>query len=47
MRAFIREATSLAAARQRVVTGRDARAADDERVYLERATRIRERLLAR
>ena len=46
MRAFIREATSLAAARQRVVTGRDARAADDERVYLERTTRTRERLLA-
>lgn len=47
MRRFIAEATLLAAARQRVVTGRDASAAADERVYLERATRARSDLLAR
>jgi protease PrsW len=46
MRRFIVEATALAAARQRVVTGRDARAASDERVYLERATAARRDLLA-
>lgn len=46
MRRFIAEATSLAAARQRVVTGRDPRAAGDERVYLERATRARREVLA-
>jgi len=47
MRRFIAEATSLAAARQRVVIGRDPRAAADERVYLERATRARQDVLAR
>ena len=47
MRRFIAEATSLAAARQRVVTGRDPAAAADERVYLERATRARGDVLAR
>ncbi|MEU2205271.1 PrsW family intramembrane metalloprotease [Microbacterium oleivorans] len=47
MRRFIAEATSLAAARQRVVTGRDPAAAVDERVYLERATRARADVLAR
>lgn len=47
MRRFIAEATSLAAARQRVVTGRDPAAAVDERVYLERATRARGDVLAR
>ncbi|MEW1836236.1 PrsW family intramembrane metalloprotease [Microbacterium sp. NPDC079995] len=47
MRRFIAEATSLAAARQRVVTGRDPGAAADERVYLERATRARADVLAR
>lgn len=46
MRRFIAEATSLAAARQRVVTGRDPAAAVDERVYLERATRARGDVLA-
>lgn len=46
MRRFIAEATSLAAARQRVVSGRDPRAAADERVYLERATRARQAVLA-
>nr|WP_283716644.1 PrsW family intramembrane metalloprotease [Microbacterium sp. LX3-4] len=45
MRRFIVEATALAAARQRVVTGRDPRAAGDERVYLERATAARRELL--
>lgn len=47
MRRFIAEATSLAAARQRAVTGRDPAAAADERVYLERATRARGDVLAR
>lgn len=47
MRRFIAEATSLAAARQRVVTGRDPAAAVDERVHLERATRARGDVLAR
>ncbi len=47
MRRFIADATSLAAARQRVVTGRDPRAAADERVYLARAMAARQELLAR
>ncbi len=46
MKTFISEATALAAARQRVTTGRDRLAAADERVYLERATAAREQLLA-
>jgi len=45
MRRFIVEATALAAARHRVIGGRDPRAAADERVYLERATRARSDLL--
>lgn len=45
MRRFIVEATALAAARHRVIGGRDPRAAADERVYLERATRARRDLL--
>ncbi len=47
MRRFIAEATALAAARQRVITGRDPRAAADELVYLERATAARRALLSR
>lgn len=47
MRRFIAEATSLAAARQRVVSGRDPRATADERVHLERTTIARQELLAR
>jgi RsiW-degrading membrane proteinase PrsW (M82 family) len=47
MRRFIAEATALAAARHRVVSGRDPRAADDERVYLERMTIARRELLNR
>lgn len=43
---FITEATALAAARQRALTGRDAAAADDERVYLTRTIAARARLLA-
>ncbi|MFS0866819.1 PrsW family intramembrane metalloprotease [Microbacterium sp. 179-B 1A2 NHS] len=47
MRRFIAEATALAAARQRAISGRDAAASADERVYLERTTAVREQLLAR
>lgn len=36
MQRFILDATALAAARQRAITGRDARAGDDERTLLER-----------
>ncbi|MFT4280676.1 PrsW family intramembrane metalloprotease [Microbacterium sp.] len=45
MKAFIRESTSLAAARQRAITGRDARAIDDERIFLARAVSARAALL--
>ncbi len=45
MRAFIAEATRLAAARQRALTGRDDRALSDEREHLARATRLRQALL--
>lgn len=45
MRQFIAEMTSLAAARQRASTGRDAHAVDDERLFLVRATTTRETLL--
>ncbi len=41
MSAFIADATALAAARQRAVSGRDAQAAADERVYLERTVASR------
>lgn len=47
MRRFIVEATALAAARQRALTGRDPHAADDERVFLARATSARSQLLVR
>lgn len=47
MRAFIAEATALAAARQRALSGRDATAAADERVHLTRAVAARAAVLAR
>ena len=46
MRTFIRDATALAMTRQRALTGRDPRAAQDEQVYLERATAARAALFA-
>ncbi len=46
MRGFIAEATSLAAARQRALTGRDPAAAADEQVFLTRAVAARAALLA-
>lgn len=46
MREFIHEATALAAARQRVVSGRAPKAAAEERVYLARTMAVRQRLLA-
>lgn len=46
MKQFIRDATALAAVRQRAVTGRDPLAADDERVLLTRARATRAALLA-
>ncbi|MFV0373877.1 PrsW family intramembrane metalloprotease [Microbacterium sp.] len=46
MRAFIVDATGLAAARQRAITGRDPHATEDERVFLARAAADRAALLA-
>ncbi|MFV0318768.1 MAG: PrsW family intramembrane metalloprotease [Microbacterium sp.] len=46
MRAFVRDATALAATRQRALTGRDPRAVQDEHAYLERAAAARAALLA-
>ena len=46
MRDFIREATSLAAARQRLISGRDPKAAVEERSLLVRTAAARERLYA-
>lgn len=46
MTGFIRDATALAAARQRAVTGRDPHAAHDEAVLLQRATAARAALFA-
>jgi len=46
MKGFIAEATALAAARQRAVSGRDPHAVEDERVFLERAAAARAALLA-
>lgn len=46
MRGFIADATALAMTRQRALTGRDPRAAHDERAYLERATAARAALFA-
>jgi RsiW-degrading membrane proteinase PrsW (M82 family) len=47
MRRFIADATALAAARQRALTGRDPRAAVEERELLARATAARAGLFAR
>ncbi|SBS74618.1 PrsW family intramembrane metalloprotease [uncultured Microbacterium sp.] len=47
MRGFIAEATALAAARQRALSGRDPGAAEDERLFLARTTATRDRLLRR
>ncbi|MCR2786040.1 MULTISPECIES: PrsW family intramembrane metalloprotease [unclassified Microbacterium] len=41
MKAFIADATALAAARQRALSGRDANAAEDERIFLARAVAAR------
>ncbi|MGL4255362.1 MAG: PrsW family glutamic-type intramembrane protease [Microbacterium sp.] len=46
MKGFIADATSLAAARQRAITGRDPNAAEDERVLLQRAVSARASLFA-
>ncbi|WP_144795449.1 PrsW family intramembrane metalloprotease [Microbacterium paludicola] len=46
MKQFIRDATALAAVRQRVITGRDVHAADDERALLTRSGATRAALLA-
>jgi len=47
MQTFIADATALAAARQRAISGRDPHAADDERVLLARTATARSALLAR
>ena len=46
MRTFIRDATALAAARQRALSGRDATAATQERALLQQTTAARAALLA-
>ncbi|MER7798093.1 PrsW family intramembrane metalloprotease [Microbacterium sp. NPDC096154] len=46
MTSFIRDAASLAAARQRAVSGRDPQAAQDEHVLLARITETRRQLLS-
>lgn len=46
MKGFILDATALAAARQRAITGRDAQAAEDERKLLTRTTAARAALFA-
>ena len=46
MREFIHDATALAAARERSLTGRDPRAQEDERVLLQRTAAARQALLA-
>ncbi len=46
MKGFIADATSLAAARQRAITGRDPNAAEDERVLLQRTVAARAALFA-
>lgn len=46
MKGFIADATALAAARQRAITGRDPHAAQDERVLLERTASARAALFA-
>lgn len=46
MKQFVKDATALAAVRQRAITGRDPLAADDERALLTRARATRAALLA-
>ena len=46
MKRFILDATALAAARQRAITGRDARAAEDEQILLARTADARAGLFA-
>jgi RsiW-degrading membrane proteinase PrsW (M82 family) len=46
MKTFITDATALAAARQRAITGRDPNAAEDERALLERTVAARAALFA-
>ena len=46
MKGFIADATALAAARQRAITGRDPNAAEDEGILLHRATAARAALFA-
>jgi hypothetical protein len=46
MQRFILDATALANARQRAITGRDARASDDERVLLTQTAEARAELFA-
>lgn len=46
MKAFIADATALAANRQRAVTGRDAKTADTERLLLARISATRQQLLS-
>ncbi|WOQ70960.1 PrsW family intramembrane metalloprotease [Microbacterium limosum] len=46
MREFIHDATALAAARERSLSGRDPRAQEDERVLLQRTAAARQALLA-
>ncbi|GAA4779257.1 PrsW family intramembrane metalloprotease [Microbacterium gilvum] len=46
MKAFIRDATALAATRQRALSGRDPRAAADEHALLQRAVVTRQALLS-
>jgi len=46
MQGFIADATALAAARQRAITGRDPHATEDERVLLERTAAARAALFA-
>lgn len=46
MREFIKDATALAAVRQRAITGRDPMAAEDERALLIRTRAVRAALLA-
>ena len=47
MKAFISDATALAAARQRALSGRDPHAVEDEHVFLARAVAARAALFAR
>ncbi len=47
MKAFIVDATALAAARQRTLSGRDPQAPATERYLLERTTAARAALLSR